>query len=381
RFLFLTPLVFLISSCADQTKGVDFDAVQVFVSAQLEQAIEKTEMLTMDPLADRKAVFAAARLAFKKAEPFAAYLHPEAAHRVNGPPLPVFREDNSKVLPSVGFQAIEELIYIDEEPDTVALRYKVDITLGYLRLLKDRVNNYRFTPQRFFVPMHQQLLRIYSLGLTGFDTPGSYLGMNESARLLETFGELYTLALGDTVQQLSADLHVEFLNELSKAVSTIDSNPDFETFDRYTFGRNHLNKLTELWVSIRKVTGLYPDPKLFALNLDAASFFEEDAFNVDFFRSSYNRNPSDDQILLGKRLFNDVRLSTSGNLACATCHQPGNGYQDGARKGIDKNGNPLLRNTPTIINAIYQKKFFWDGRADNLEQQITGVFENKVEFD
>ncbi len=191
--------------------------------------------------------------------------------------------------------------------------------------------------------------------------------------------EVYNVSIADTIKLLDRQLHDDFIHNLDEAVAYIRNHDDFETFDRYTFGREHLNKLTEKWRDIRVIYG-FEAPKSTALNLDAPTFFEENSFNIDAFRSPKSKNPTEKQIALGARLFNDVRLSASGNLSCVSCHNPSNAYQDGLPKALDKDGNMMERNTPTVINTIYQRKFFWDGRSDNLEQQITNVFDNEGEF-
>ncbi len=67
-------------------------------------------------------------------------------------------------------------------------------------------------------------------------------------------------------------------------------------------------------------------------------------------------------------------------MACVSCHLPDKAYADGLVTNLDNKGNPLARNTPTLINSIFQKNFFWDGRSPTLSDQITSVFNNEKEF-
>jgi cytochrome c peroxidase len=53
-------------------------------------------------------------------------------------------------------------------------------------------------------------------------------------------------------------------------------------------------------------------------------------------------------------------------------------YADGL--SIDNKGNKSTRNAPTLINAVFQKSFFLDGRSQTLTEQISEVFFNKDEF-
>jgi len=72
---------------------------------------------------------------------------------------------------------------------------------------------------------------------------------------------------------------------------------------------------------------------------------------------------------LGRQLFFDPRLSGSGLMSCASCHAPNRDWQDGVATAIGRDGRILARRTPTLLNAAWGFPFFWDGRADTLEQQ------------
>jgi cytochrome c peroxidase len=78
-------------------------------------------------------------------------------------------------------------------------------------------------------------------------------------------------------------------------------------------------------------------------------------------------------------LFFEARLSADGTVACATCHDPDRAFRDGRPVSIGIHGRVGQRKAPTILNALYNKHQFWDGRVDTLEQQaalpITDPFE------
>lgn len=76
--------------------------------------------------------------------------------------------------------------------------------------------------------------------------------------------------------------------------------------------------------------------------------------------------------MLGRTLFFDARLSGSGSLACASCHNPSFGWEDGLVLGHGEGLKELGRHTPTILNGAWGALFFWDGRADSLEHQASG---------
>src|SRR6201988_4727257 len=76
-----------------------------------------------------------------------------------------------------------------------------------------------------------------------------------------------------------------------------------------------------------------------------------------------------EKIALGEKLFFDGRLSVDGTVACSTCHDPARAFSDGRVVSIGVKGRVGQRNAPTILNALYNKTQFWDGRAKTLEEQ------------
>jgi len=88
-----------------------------------------------------------------------------------------------------------------------------------------------------------------------------------------------------------------------------------------------------------------------------------------------------EKIKLGDRLFNDKRFSTTGEVACATCHAADAAMTDSplvTSEGINKLTG--TRNAPTVINAAFNKTQFWDGRSPSLEDQARHPFLNPIEM-
>jgi cytochrome c peroxidase len=80
---------------------------------------------------------------------------------------------------------------------------------------------------------------------------------------------------------------------------------------------------------------------------------------------------------LGKRLFADPRLSRDGSVSCASCHDPGRGFQDGRELG---HGLGIgARRTMPVAGAGTQAFLMWDGRKDSLWSQALGPLENPRE--
>lgn len=86
------------------------------------------------------------------------------------------------------------------------------------------------------------------------------------------------------------------------------------------------------------------------------------------------------QIDLGRYLFFDPVLSADGKLACASCHVPAKGFTDHRVHSIGIGGHEVRRNAPSLWNVGFLKRFFWDGRAHSLEEQVQGPLYNATEM-
>lgn len=90
--------------------------------------------------------------------------------------------------------------------------------------------------------------------------------------------------------------------------------------------------------------------------------------------------PTEEKIALGKQLYFDGRLSSDNKVSCASCHDPAKGFSNGDQFATGIEGKKGGRNSPTVINAAFQKFQFWDGRAKSLEEQALGPIQNPIEM-
>lgn len=96
--------------------------------------------------------------------------------------------------------------------------------------------------------------------------------------------------------------------------------------------------------------------------------------------------PADDpttpeKVALGRALFFEPALSRDGTLTCASCHDLERAAGADGRptaQGID--GQIGARNTPSVYDAAFQARLFWDGRARSLEEQALGPIANPIEM-
>jgi len=87
-----------------------------------------------------------------------------------------------------------------------------------------------------------------------------------------------------------------------------------------------------------------------------------------------------EKISLGQRLFLDPRLSVDGTVSCSTCHDPKLAFTDRRPTSFGVKGRVGQRNAPTVLNALYNKTQFWDGRVNTLEEQAALPIVNAVEM-
>jgi cytochrome c peroxidase len=85
-------------------------------------------------------------------------------------------------------------------------------------------------------------------------------------------------------------------------------------------------------------------------------------------------------VALGDKLFNDKRLSADDSVSCATCHDPAKAFADGKAQAVGIKNQVGQRNSPTVLNALFQATQFWDGRAGTLEDQAKLPILNPIEM-
>ena len=86
------------------------------------------------------------------------------------------------------------------------------------------------------------------------------------------------------------------------------------------------------------------------------------------------------KIDLGKALFFDPRMSASGVFSCNSCHNLATGGDDNMPTSIGHGWQKGPRNSPTVLNAVFNEAQFWDGRAADLAEQAKGPVQAGVEM-
>lgn len=319
------------------------------------------------------------RNSFKEIEFYVAYHYPEFTKtHLNAAPLFHIEAAGTTAytLPPEGLQVLDELVFSDE-----AAGHKEEIKTitdflynSYAGFYLSSVKNGLSKGNNKTLPLRIELIRIYSLGITGFDTPGS---LNISEEAAHAFSGMNKYINDDpyfknyNVQKASTIL--------KEAIDYLSENKDFETFDRIAFYKKYIQPLYE---EFGNWDGRSDDLKEFSgWNAGNKNFFSSDFLDPYFYTLLKKEDDNPELRTLGKEIFFDQEVSDNGKMSCATCHLPENAFTDlKAKSPSNVEGKTVLRNSPSLYNAVFAKRFFYDLRAFYLEQQAEHVIYNKDEF-
>lgn len=324
-----------------------------------------------------KSYYKKARTQLKRLEPILAFYRSATYKALNQPNLPTLHEDSNGVVNEKpqGFQVLEEALF-DDIPDTTTVKRQIHNIANTLRLEKDTYTLKNIKDYHFMWLLRDSFIRMMSLGIVGFDSPMLQNSIPETATVITSLQNYINLY--DTKFQ-NKQLFKNWQTQLNATSKFLNSNTNFDTFNRYVFIKDHIHPLLKLWKQTVDDWNI-KFPLQSTINNDAESFFANNTFNINSYKPRYSAKLSDASVALGKHLFYDNRLSAKGDMACATCHDPKKYFTDGFPKAIGNKKTPLQRNSPTLYYAVLQGSQFYDGRAANLENQIIEVANNEDEF-
>jgi len=92
------------------------------------------------------------------------------------------------------------------------------------------------------------------------------------------------------------------------------------------------------------------------------------------------RNLTPDKVALGRKLFGDKRLSPGGDIACDSCHHLKDSGGDHRLHPVEGDLSRGLINTLTVFNSANNFRWYWDGRASTLEEQVNESITSRTEM-
>lgn len=298
----------------------------------------------------------------------------EAGHYLDG---------SVHIIEPVGLQRLDEIICTEE---ALTNKEKIteltkDLQIKFF-VLKSELQKRKYYHDFEVIEFSRlELIRILTKGITGFDTPGSLNGIQEASASLAGMQKMVKPLIERGTPKLKAQLTSLF----TEGIKYLYKHNDFETFDRLVFIKEHLNPLYKNLLLLQQELGLKNSAEMFgntaSWNANSTDMFGNDFLNPYYYSILKEQDDSPKLRNLGKQLFFDKKLSKNNNLSCASCHIPEKAYSDGERTSLaGVPGVRVLRNSPTLINAVFSDRYFYDLRAFDLEDQAAHVVENHMEF-
>lgn len=115
-------------------------------------------------------------------------------------------------------------------------------------------------------------------------------------------------------------------------------------------------------------------------NLNYPEHFESSFLEFIIGNNLTNNPITDEGARLGRVLFYDTKLSANDEVSCASCHFQENAFTDPDRFSTGFEGGLTSRNSMTLSNTLYNRRFFWDLRANNLRNQVLQPIQDSLEM-
>lgn len=349
------------------------------------------------------------RLQYKKIEFFLEYFFKTSSLIYNTPAKTEIEEPYMEYQEPVGMQVIEALLYEDDPAaNKAALLEQVNVVRTSAEDLLSLLYGFKASDQQVLESLRIELIRIYTLGITGFDAPLLKSGITESSQALHAVKVILNPYLDKGAPYADSVRYY-----LDKSLQYLEAGKDFDTFDRLRFLQQYALPLQRTFGYMIRDMQLVLNTTGGVLNYDAAHLFSKDAININAFPATANVSfnsvetfplsgvtatpalykfnspdafPSSATvnaalISLGKKLFHETALSGNNKISCATCHRPEKYFTDGLATSVAFDGHShVKRNAPSLFYAGFQYGQFWEGRTKSLEEQTLDVVHNPLEM-
>jgi cytochrome c peroxidase len=353
------------------------------IIASLNSSIKTLKILNNKEatITELKSEYRIARRYYKEIEFFIEYYSAfDTKYYINGPLVPKNEiELGPTIYPPQGFQVIEDQLFTKDKFEAEEALNQYNLLIKKFETLKEYYSTITIELPNLNEALQLEVMRIMCLTLNGYDCTINKESLSECSNSIK--GILNILESYKTFPDKKNNLNVckkSFNNCIKQLIKETDS----DKFERLNFITRYLNpaykNISTFFLSLN-----IPSSQInYAVNLKNVSLFTISSLNKQHF--SIYRNDTinnDNQASLGRLLFYDPLLSGNNKRACASCHNPKLAFSDGLEKSIAYDGiNKVIRNSPTLLNASFQKLFFYDGRALNLEEQADNVIHNNMEM-
>lgn len=382
-FILIVVLGFSFVHSPQRNNSIDFtlgyfkkqSEVFTITAKELQESISLINSADSTTILTARKKLATCRKAYKSVEFFIEYFFENRVNIFNLPPVFEVEEPFMEYQWPIGLQVVEALLYDDPVAQKKEIMTNLEVVITTAEGLPYYLYGKEITEAEILESLRLELIRITTLGITGFDAPLLKSGIDEASASLHAVA--YNLAPYLEQQKNNTADSVSYY--LERCSHILNINRDFDSFDRMDFLIRGMLPL-QTWVGklIAQLDLLLNTAPL--LNYNAPHILSKDALNVANFHKT-ERPYTSGMVRLGKRLFSETILSGNGTRSCTSCHSPGKYFTDGYEKSTAFDGhNTVSRNAPSLFYAAYQHGFFLDGRAPSLEDQVLMVLNNPSEM-
>ena len=332
-----------------------------------------------------------ARLQMKGAEIWLRYLEPVAYNKINGP-LPVEWENEvfekfEKPYKREGSGLSLAELYLDvPNMNKDSLLHLVQLSSDALKtFMADSITGQLDTFDHFWFANRLYLLNLAAVYTTSFECPSTKNIIPELRAMLIDVKSIYA----SYNQSFPAmPLTKDYLALYDKAITFVNNQPsDHTQFDHFTFIKDYVNPLFAINQKLITTYGaISKSNNDYTLNNEPLSIFDKTLYTPQNTKGVYSlvedKETLEEIKHIGKLLFYDPILSGNNQRSCVSCHKPTQYLTDTSAvtsMTFDKSGR-LPRNTPSLINVVFNHLLMLDGRHISLQSQARDVMTNPNEM-
>jgi cytochrome c peroxidase len=331
------------------------------------------------------------RIKLKAIDFWLRYLEPIIYKKINGP-LPVEWETETfeKYEPPYkrqggGLTLAEESLE-EESVNKEDLLALIDTSVAALQTFEaDSISMQLNSYHHFFLANRLYILNLAAIYTTGFECPDTSRIIPELRQMLLSVKNIYS---GFNTSFPNTTLSKEYLDTYDNLVKFANIQPSaFSLFDHFTFIKDFVNPLFRLNQQFINAYDVRTISQMdISLENNVYSIFDKRLFTAQNSKGVFSLIEDENMLAeikkMGKLLFYDPILSGNNKRSCASCHKPTEFFTDTTlTTSFQFDGQKFLtRNTPSLINSVFNHLIMYDGKHISLQGQARDVITNPIEM-
>lgn len=242
--------------------------------------------------------FLDSRKQYKDIEFAIEYFHSYIARNINGPALPEIEVEEHIAIQPSGFQMLEACFFPKYDAgNKVAVLTELKKITTAVNSVKKLWSSISIRDDQVFDALRQQLVRVMTMGITGFDTPICLQSINELPATLQSLKKVMEwYANNNNIK------HKVILHKIERAIAFAKAAHDFNSFNRITFITDYMNPITKELILFQKECKVVILNNVYALNGSMATLFDSNSIRAEYFIPSYQSGTTPQKTALGKLL-------------------------------------------------------------------------------